>query len=51
MSHYYNKNLDDTVMEGSIEKSHFNNKSHYYNVHSADWGIWYYNFSLYLQRV
>ena len=27
----YNRIIDDTVIEVSIEKSHYSNKSHYYD--------------------
>ena len=31
--------IDDGVMDVSIEKSHYNNKSRYYDGNCADWGL------------
>ena len=41
MYRMYNRIIDDAVMEVSIEKSHFNDKSHYmyYVGFSADQGL------------
>ena len=35
----HNRMLDHSVMEISIEKSHYNDKSRYYDGFSADWGL------------
>ena len=39
MSGKYNRIIDDAVIEVSIKKSHYNDKSHYYNGFSADRGL------------
>ena len=39
MSRKYNRPIDDAVMEVSIEKSPYNNKSPYYDGFSADQGL------------
>ena len=39
MCQKYNRIIDDPVMEVSIEESHYNDKSHYYDGFSADQSI------------
>ena len=39
MSRKYNRLIDDTVKEVSIEKFHYDDNSRYYDVFSADWGL------------
>ena len=39
MSQKYNRMNYDAVTEVSIEKSHYNDKSGYYDGFSADWGL------------
>ena len=36
MSQKYNRIIDDAVMEASIEKSHYNDTSHFYDGFSPD---------------
>ena len=40
MSWKYNGIIDDAEIEVSIEKFHYNDKSHYYDGFSAGWGLW-----------
>ena len=39
MSRNYNRIIDDAVMEVSIEKAHYNDKSRYYDGFCADRGL------------
>ena len=39
MSQKYDRIIDDSIIEVSMEKSHYIDKSHYHDGFSVDWGL------------